>query len=506
MFALSFMLLIPISYCLYFQEMFNAFPFALLLLLSVAVGTLFSYNGRFHRQRIQIGESASAMVSVWLLLALIGSLPFVFTQWLSPFDALLESTSDLTAASLSLLPPQAPYVLKLWQSVLMWFGSFVFLTILVTILPAVSGCFGLDLSLSQGQIFSPMLGQMRYMARKILFIYELLTLSSIAMFSLAGLNIWDAILMAMRCISTGGGDFFVGRGNFYVEYAAIFSMFLACGNFLLYHRLILTILPPPSSLLLSENINPFNFAKAIHALIVDFFALLRQNIFNNIRIFFRNSEVQFLLITIFVGTFFIFFSIVNNNRLLDGNLSFRLGLFHVVSYLSTTGMTIADLSVMPDFSRYFLFLLVLIGGCMGSVSGGLKIIRVIVLFKLAKTEILKTLHPRMVTNIKINSYSVPMKIVSRILAFFFLSAITLFVCAVFLSLCGTNFSTSVAMSLACLTNVGPLPGICDSSVFLSLPGIMKIFCCLILIAGRVEIFAFLILFSIIRLNNERHTW
>ena len=506
MFSMSIMYILPICYALFTNQSEKILSFfVMLMIISAIAATILTYKSTGYRQRIKIIESALTMILVWILLTIFGSIPFMVTNWLSPFEAILETVSDLTAAGLSLLSPDAPYILKLWQASLMWLGSFVFLSILVTILPEVSGCFGLELSLNQGQIFSPMIGQMRSMARKILLIYEVLTLISFIMFKLAGLNNFDSLSMAMRCISTGGGDFFPSRGNVYIEYAARFSMLIACGNFLLYFRLINTIIPPVSSLHL-KKIGMKNFAKRIHNLIIEFFMLIKRNCLSNLKIFFNNSEVQFLIVSIFFGTSIILFTTFTKKYIFDGNEAFRLALFHVISYISTTGFNLVDLTNAPDFDRFFLFLIVTIGGCMGSVTGGLKVIRVIILFKLFKIETLKTIHPKMITSIKISGAAVPMKIVGRVLAFFFLCSVTMFLFAIILSLSGQSFSTSVAMSLACLTNTGILPGICDPSDFIALPAVMKLFCCLILIVGRMEIFAFLIVILFAHSNRDRQQW
>ena len=504
--AMALSYIIPLCYALLcLEDKETVFLFAALLLASASAAALLTYKGKAHRQRIRISESITVIIAVWWILAIFGAIPFIL-NWLSPADAILETISNLTAAGLSILPQEAPYIFRLWQAVLMWLGSFIFLSMLVTILPEVSGCFGLELSLSQGQIFSPMLGQMRFMARKILFIYELLTLLSFLMFKLAGLDNWDALSMAMRCISTGGGDFFPGKGNLYVEYAAIFSMLIACGNFLLYFRLMNTIVPPASSLHTTKSIAIRDFAKKIHLMIETFLLLIRKNARSNLKIFFKNSEVQFLLVTTFISTLIVTFTIFNNDNIADGNASFRIALFHIVSYMSTTGINLTDLTNAPDSTRFMLFLLVLIGGCMGSVTGGLKIIRLIILFKLAAIETIKVIHPRMITSVKINGVAVPMKIVGRVLSFFFLSSVTLFIFSVVLSLSGQPFSTSVAMSAACLTNVGILPGICESAAFANLPAMMKLFCCCILVIGRIEIFAFMILIGFIHFRNERKPW
>lgn len=130
---------------------------------------------------------------------------------------------------------------------------------------------------------------------------------------------------------------------------------------------------------------------------------------------------------------------------------------------------------------------------MGSVTGGLKMMRVLVLFKTSAAELKKTVHPHMLTTIRVNQKPVPLEIVGRILGFFFMACITLFICSALLSFTGSQFSEAVAISAVCLTNVGILPGIAEPQTFLELSNVGKIFCALILIVGRVEIFAVLII-------------
>ncbi len=132
--------------------------------------------------------------------------------------------------------------------------------------------------------------------------------------------------------------------------------------------------------------------------------------------------------------------------------------------------------------------------------------RVIVLAKVLSEEVKKTMHPHMLTSIRVNKMVVPEKIVGRILGFFFLCCITLFVCAAIFSLLGSNFSEAVAMSAACLTTVGILPGICDPSDFLTLSAAGKIFCMIVLIVGRVEIFALLLIPAGLRFRRKNKRW
>lgn len=455
----------------------------------------FAYLGSNHRRRLPVVESALSMLLIYPALALIGVVPFLFFEFLSPLDAFLDTVSNLTSAGISLLPASAPYILRMWQSLLMWFGSLIFLILLVTVMPEVGGCFGVNMILQQGQNFSPLFGQMLDMAKKIVKVYSALTLISVALFKLAGLNSWDSILLAMRCISTGGGDFFPSRGNFYVEYAAIFTMLMACGNFLFFYRLLYTIPPPISGV--KNNI----FRR-----VINYFKRLKKNIIDSILNLFTNSEVKAILLTIFFGVGFIFLSVFQRDLIEDGNLAFRYAFFHVLSFMSTTGITLTGVEEAHDFDRFLIFMMAIFGGCMGSATGGLKMMRVIVLAKVLAVEVQKTMHPHMLASIRVNKMVVPEKIVGRILGFFFLSCITLAVCSAILSFIGLDFSKAVAMSVACLTNVGILPGICDPSDFLKLSEAGKIFCMIILIVGRVEIFALLLIPAGFRFRKKNKRW
>ena len=481
--AFTLMFAVPIFYAAVItQSLYHVTIFSATALVTAIFGVTLNRLSVNHRRRLPIFETALALILIYPSIAIMGMLPFVFTGELFIIDAILETVSDVTSAGLSLMSNDAPYIFRIWQSVLMWFGSLIFLTTLVTLMPEVGGCFGLSMSLQGGQLFSPLFGQMNSMTQRMIKVYGGLTLISFALFKLAGLNFWDSLLMAMRCISTGGGNFFPARESYFVEYAAIFSMLLACGNFLLYYRLIQTLPPPRSSEKFSPQVEARNFVKR-----------LRQNIFDNIKTFYGNSEVKACTLIIFFGVIFIFFASMLRDSTLNADEVMIYALFHVVSYISTTGINLFSLEGAHDFDKFLVVLMAVFGGCMGSVTGGLKMMRVLVLFKTSAAELKKTVHPHMLTTIRVNQKPVPLEIVGRILGFFFMACITLFICSALLSFTGSQFSEAVAISAVCLTNVGILPGIAEPQTFLELSNVGKIFCALILIVGRVEIFAVLII-------------
>lgn len=494
--AFSFVFAVPILYAVIELHSFYAITiFLTQAILTAVIGVALARYGKKHRHRLQILDSALSMFLIFPLVAAIGMFPFIITGWLSPFDSMLETVSDLTSAGLSLLSPDAPYILRVWQSTLMWFGSLIFLIMLVTLMPEVGGCFGLSTTLLSGQLFSPFFGQMNIMSQRMIKTYTGLTLISFSLFKLAGLNFWDALLMAMRCISTGGGNFFPENSNAYVEYAAIFSMLLACGNFLLYYRLSQTLPPPRSGVKEKFFRRGINYIKRV-----------RQNFFDNVKTFFSNSEVKTCTTIIFFNVLINFFVAMNENTEWDPILTLRYVIFNVVSYISTTGISLMDFEMVHDFNRFLIFMMAVLGGCMGSVTGGLKMVRVLVLLKTAAAELKKTIHPHMITNVRINNITVPPTIVGRILGFFFIACLMLFVSSALLSFMGPKFSEAVAISAVCMTNVGILPQIVDPTTFLNLPEIAKVFCTLILITGRLEIFAILILLASLKPHRGNFKW
>lgn len=479
--AFSAVFFVPVIYALIIRNFEFAMFFAVLGTVTICVERILKEQGRGHRRRLPLVSAATSMLAVYPLVAAFGFLPFVYFGVLPPVDAALETVSNLTSAGISLLPQDAPYIFKLWQSLLMWFGALIFLVMLVTVMPEVSGNFGMTLSLHGGQNFSPIFGQMLVMAQRMIKVYTALTIFSVLLFKVAGLEFWDALQMAMRCISTGGGNFFPARENVFVEFVAAFTMLIACGNFLFYHRLIVT-LPPPIA------VTDENFLRRGINYVQTFF----KNILYNVKRFFANSEVKTIALIFFLGVGLTTFSTYRHGIFSDGNEAFRHAIFHVASFLSTSGMHLESFVKFTDFDGFFIFFLAIFGGCMGSVTGGLKIMRVIVLIKITAAELTKTMHPRILTVIRVNKITVPQEIIGRILGFFFLASLTLFICAAVLSFTGLSFSEAVAMSFSCLTNVGTLPGLCEPEKFLSLPAAGKIFCMAVLILGRLEIFVLLI--------------
>ena len=304
-------------------------------------------------------------------------------------------------------------------------------------------------------------------AHQMIRIYVAITIVSIGLYLLAGLSVIDAFMASLMTVSTSGGNTafdFIRFNNPWLEVAGIISMLLASGNFLLYWKG-------------AER--------------------------HDIKSIFQDTEWQtFLLI---VGGTGLFISLnLWYSGFYDLSESLRHGFFQVVSFASTSGFSSVDFLGWPQFDRIVLFSLVFIGGCIGSTTGGLRVMRFIVLFKMAVQEMRRTLHPHMVICVKINDAPVEMKIVSRILSYFFLFMAVFFVSMVVVAVTG-DMTPMQAMGVAvgCLSSVGSAAGLFGFSDFSFLPSWTKLYCCFLMILGRIEIFSFFIVLQTIGLYMHR---
>ncbi|MGP1586248.1 MAG: TrkH family potassium uptake protein [Schwartzia sp. (in: firmicutes)] len=425
------------------------------LLLVMTAGELLAHFGKHHPPRMELLDAAALLVFGWPLAALSGAVPFVLSGALGPVDALFESVSALTSTGISVLPVDAPYALQLWRSIIAWLGSLSFVVMLVTVMPAVCGSFGLVLSYEHSLSFSPLLVRMRRSAFQAVRIYVGLTGVSLVLFYLAGLGPIDALSLAMMSLSTGGGadlPVFMLLDNPWLELAAILSMLLACGNFLLYRQ-----------------------------------ALRRRDF----RLIWQDTELHLFFLLLLL------FGLVVSGHLWYAGVydladSLRYGFFEVVSFSSTSGFMAAPVAAWPDFDRFLLLLLVFVGGCIGSLTGGLKIKRFVILFRMTLSEMKRTLHPHMVERIRVGKETVSMRIVGNILCYFFLHFAVFYVFTALLSLSDITLPEAVGLGVGMLSSVGTASGLYGFDTYANLAPGFKLLCCFFMLVGRMEIFTLLL--------------
>lgn len=436
--------------------------FAPALAAALMVAAFCQYRGHHHKRHLGPGEGAWYMVSAWVLLGLLGMIPYVMAGiFASPVDAFFESVSAFTTTGTSCLADGGaalPQSLLLWHSLMEWLGGLNFILMLVSVMPQVSGCFGLTLSVHQSVAFSPMVARMQEAARQAGRIYLAITAFSMLLYWLAGLPLGMAINQGFMTMSTSGGDAlfdFSRYDSLALEAVGAVSMLLASGNFLLYWK-----------------------------------GWERRD-FKGLRGLFKDAELQVFLAVLVAAGLVVSFHLWRFG-VYDGWDNLRYGFFQVLSFSSTSGFASASYQDWPEFDKYVLFALAFVGGCIGSATGGLRVMRFMVLFKMAAQEMRRTLHPHMVISLKVDGVPVDMKIISRVLSYFFLFMATFFVSMLIISLSGVTPMQAMGMAVGCLSSVGStmdLFGVADVSV---LPAWTKIYCSFLMILGRVEIFSFLV--------------
>ena len=454
-------LCVPLIAALVWREP-EAWLFVLPALFAYGLGRkMLSLGSSEERGRqLTIREGVFFTTMVWLLMALIGMMPYLSSGAFPGFSgAFLETVSALTTTGLSCLPfdrGELPRAFILWHSIMSWLGGLTFVIIMVTVLPQISGCFGLTLSARQSIFFSPVWNKMAQSARQGTTVYVVMTLLAAGLYYLAGLNPFEALMRSLLTLSSGGGT---------SAYAFIYydnpSLELAAGAGMLLSSLSLLLIWKAWKV------------KSLGLLV-------------------RDTEIQFFLLV-----FLVFGAVLSLHLWSAGQYdlvsSLRYGYFSVLSFMSTNGFISAPFWLWPSFDRFMLFILVFVGGCLGAAAGGLKVMRLLVLLRLAWAELPRTLHPRMVTVLKIDGLPVPDKIVGRILAFFFLYVTVFIVFSLTLSLAGINLLQSMGLAAGCLTSTGASAALFGLGSLYILPAWAKFVCALLMLVGRVEIFSFLVL-------------
>lgn len=465
------LLLLPALAALYWQEgMAWAFfvPAAIVFLL----GLLANHGGSRHMHHWTTREGVAFIVGVWVLMGIIGALPYLVAGVFQSFaSAFLEAISALTTTGASCLPFDAkllPRAFLFWHSLLCWFGALNFVIILVTVLPQISGCFGLTLTARQSLNFSPVWHRMEQSVRQVTAVYSLLTLVAALVFHWAGLDLFDALSQAMMTLSASGATSaytYIIDGDAPLELASGFAMLLS-----------------GISLLLCWKV----WAR------------------RNLQMLWQDTELRAYLCLFLVAGALISLHLYRLNwYTLPASL--RYGFFQAASFLTTNGLVSAPVWLWPSFDRYVLFLLAFAGGCIGSVTGGLKIMRLLVLFRMAWAELRRTLHPHMVLSIKMDGLVVPVKIMGRILTYFFLYMTVFIFFSLLLALTGVSLMQAMGIAAGSLTSTGGLLLLFDISNLHFLPAWGKMASSLLMIIGRVEIFSFLILLDM-TVDGLRRRW
>ena len=402
----------------------------------------------------------------WIVMSLIGALPYVLSGAIPSYtDAFFETMSGFTTTGATILGGNIealPEGLHFWRAMTHWIGGMGIIVLTIAILPLL-GIGGMQLYAAEvpGPTPDKLTPRIKETAKRLWYIYVSLTLLEMILLMFGGMNFFDSICHSMATLSTGG---------FSTKQASM-------GAFSAYHQYIVTI---------------FMFLAGTN------FALTYYLVRGNPKPLWKNEEFRYYLvitaIIIAVVTLFVY----TGDEAISFEKAFRDSAFQVIAIITTTGFGTADFTSWGPFLMVLFFVLMFAGACAGSTSGGMKMVRHIVIFKNSYLELKRQIHPKAILPVRFNGKSVHPDVVSKILAFF-LIFIILFVSGSFvMSLMGLDFMTAMGSVAATLGNIGP--GIGDvgpsnTENFAAIAPAGKWFLSFMMLLGRLELFTVLMLFT-----------
>ncbi len=396
----------------------------------------------------------------WISASIFGAIPFYVSELFThPIDALFETVSGFTTTGSSVLTAldAVPKGLLFWRAMIQWLGGMGIILLSIAILPFL-GVGGMQLY--RAEVPGPFLDKLRPRiaeTAKILWqTYLLISGLEVVLLFLGGMNIFDSICHSFTTMATGGFSTKDTSIAFYGHY----------------HRIVITV---------------FMFLAGTN------FALHYRFLKGGYKGYWLDREFRFYLTLILVGIGLVFGYLL---FVMGGGWGNRLedAAFQVVSIMTTTGYATTDFGVWPSFCQYLLVFLMFIGGCAGSTGGGIKCIRIMLLFKYAQQELRRIIHPHAVTTVKLGEQNISQSVLNGILGMVILFMAIFVLASLAMSFLGLDIVTSISSVAATLGNIGPGLGLVGPAEnYAHIPSIGKgilIFC---MLAGRLEVYTIVIL-------------
>ncbi len=433
------------------------------LLITFGVGFVLWMMTLRSRKELRTRDGFLVVTLFWTVLGTFGALPFLFSYDvpLSVTDAIFESISGLSTTGATVITglDEMPKSILFYRQQLQWLGGMGIIALAVAVLPML-GIGGMQLyrAESPGPVKNDnLVPRLAETAKALWYIYLALTVACALAYWAAGMSLFDAICHSFSTVAIGGFSTHDSSMAYFnsntINMIAVFFMVLAGINF------------------------------ALH-----FAAWQRRSIEQ----YLRDPETKFYLsILAFVAVFTIV--VLYLTETYNAENSFVHGLFQAVSIATTTGYTTADFSAWPLALPYLLIYAAIIGACAGSTGGGMKVIRILLIFKQGFREIQRLIHPNAVISIKLGRTLVPDRVIESVWGFFAVYVMVYLVLLLALLATGLDVVTAFSAVGACLNNLGPgLEGVAFNYAALSITA--KWILCFAMLLGRLEIFTLLVLF------------
>ena len=442
----------------------------------VLLGLLVMIVTRKHRKEMNKREGYIVVSFGWIIMALSGALPYMLTGVIPSFtSAFFETMSGYTTTGATILNDieVVPKGVLFWRSTTHWIGGMGIIVLAIAILPLL-GIGGMQLFAAEapGPSTDKLHPRITDTAKRLWFIYFGYTVAETILLKVAGMSFFDAINHSMSTLSTGGfstknASVAYWNGQPIIQYIIILFMFLAGTNFVLSY---------------------FAFKGKVQKIIKD----------EEFKMYFR-----FIAIFTLISAVIIYFRADLSIATIDypmvwgrAESSFRHALFQVLTVVTTTGFITADYTLWTPFLLVLFFGLMFLGGSAGSTSGGIKVMRHLILIKNGFLEFRRALHPNAVLPVRYNTKLISGGIVFNILGFFILYMLSFIIGAVVFSMFELDFTSAIGLSASSLGNIGPALGeFGPVDNYSELPPLAQWWASFLMLIGRLELFTVLILLT-----------
>ena len=433
-------------------------------LLTVLGGLVLWWPFRDVKKDFRLREGVLIVVCFWIVLSLFGTLPFLITDSISKLsfsDAFFESMSGLTTTGATVLSQldDLPKSILFYRQQLQWLGGMGIIVLAVAVLPLL-GVGGMELyhAESSGIAKDRLTPKLRNTAIALWKIYVSLTVLCAIGYFFSGMSIFDAISHSFSTVAIGGFSTHDGSIGYFnspaIEMIAMFFMFLAGINFSLH-----------------------------------FVAWNNRSLADYI----KDSEFKTYSMVLICSSIIVIAALSFNSQYESSSETLRHSLFQTISIATTTGFTSQNFSNWPAAIPVFLIMMSFIGACVGSTGGGIKVVRILVMFRLGMKEIHKFIRPNAQVSVKLNKSSINEKALVSVLGFFSLYAISFFLILMLLMFAGLDQVTAYSATAATMNNLGP--GLGDvAQNYGSLGEVAKWILSFSMLIGRLEVLTIIAIF------------
>jgi len=472
--ALSLMFLPSMACALVYWELHMLVVFLMSLVAALFLGGLLYLAGikadghLYHRETL-------ALVGVgWLLTAFYGALPYLLSCHMSFVDAYFESMSGFTTTGATVLAhvEVLPKSLLFWRSFTHWLGGLGIILLLIVVLPFL-GAGGKLLYRSEipGLDKSSLRPRIKDSAIILLKIYLILTVAQTILLLVAGMNVFDALCHTFGSLATGG-------------FSTHTKSIAAFNSPLIEAIITIFMMIAGTSFSLLFCLGKGDYKKVL-----------------------GNVEFRFYVFIIAVSSLLIFINLHTADGPLPNLIGasaepppdiwdhMRASIFQTVSVMTTTGFATVDFNMWPEFSRALLVILMFIGGCSGSTGGGIKVVRIFLLFNLAYKHFIHTFNPKNIHIVRVDNLVLPKEHVNALLTYFAIYVLSVAASTLYLAWLNMPLVTSFTAVAACLNNVGPgLELVGATGHYGLVPASGKLLLSFLMAMGRLELYAICVLF------------